>query len=158
MSHRFFKTVEDFHRRAEPEPNTGCWLWTGTTDGAGYGRVMDKGRGVQAHRFVWALANGPIPKGLCVRHFVCGQPLCVNPGHLRLGTVADNNRDTVRDGRTTRGSRNSTAKLTEEAAAKLLGLLRAGGSVSELARQYGITSSTAWHLRERRTWRHLGAA
>ena len=76
-----------------------CWVWTGGTNGVGYGRVSDAdGRTVLTHRLVYQLEVGPIPEGLWVLHH-CDNPPCVNPAHLFLGTVGDNNRDARAKGR-----------------------------------------------------------
>ena len=79
--------------RVEPEPNTGCWLWTGSTDGAGYGtakaRVDGRVRFCRAHRLVWERLIGPIPVGLYLDH-VCRVRSCVNPAHLRAVTPRQN--------------------------------------------------------------------
>jgi hypothetical protein len=66
-------------------------------DRYGYGRVHmhldDKTRRqLTASRWVWLMANGPIPDGMVVRH-KCDNPPCFRLSHLELGTVADNNRD-----------------------------------------------------------------
>jgi hypothetical protein len=78
-----------------PQP-TPCRLWQGAIDGDGYGQMADwkRGRGHKkyAHRWVWEMANGPIPPGLVVRH-KCDNRVCFRLSHLELGTVADNNRD-----------------------------------------------------------------
>jgi hypothetical protein len=50
----------------------------------------------------WKMANGPIPDGLWVLHR-CDNRRCVNPAHLFLGTVYENNLDRDRKGRQARG-------------------------------------------------------
>lgn len=73
-----------------PEPNSGCWLWHGTIDGAGYGRLKRSGLGTdKAHRIVWTLHRGPIQQGLVIDH-ICRVKSCVNPDHLRVVTRQQN--------------------------------------------------------------------
>jgi hypothetical protein len=86
--------------RVLPEPNSGCWLWTGRYGNQGYGTYGGGRRGerVQAHRLVWEVTNGPIPTGLFVLHR-CDVRGCVNPAHLFLGTAKDNTRDMMAKGR-----------------------------------------------------------
>lgn len=50
-----------------------------------------------AHRWVWEAVNGPIPKGMVVRH-KCDNRLCYRLSHLELGTQADNVADMVAHG------------------------------------------------------------
>ncbi len=79
-----------------PEPNSGCHLWIGSPRGAfGYGGAWDGKRNVSAHRLSYSVFRGPIPPGLFVLH-TCDTPACVNPDHLYLGTIAQNNDDMVR--------------------------------------------------------------
>jgi len=90
--------IEDrFWQKVHPEPNTGCWLWDGATNGYGYGRInlgkCGPGAGlISAHHFSWHLAGREMPDGLNLLH-KCDVPACVNPDHLYLGSIADNNRD-----------------------------------------------------------------
>lgn len=79
--------------RAKRMPN-GCLEWQGPRDRQGYGKV---GGGALAHRAAYAMAKGD-PSGKCVLHR-CDNPPCVDPEHLWLGTIGDNNRDTAEKGR-----------------------------------------------------------
>lgn len=80
-----------------------CWLWTANKNNQGYGLIysLEADRKLLAHRVSWELANGPIPEGMCVLH-QCDVPLCVNPSHLFLGTLAENMIDKERKGRSGR--------------------------------------------------------
>jgi hypothetical protein len=90
-----------FEEKYIPEPNSGCWIWTGWVNRAGYGYININGRherDTEAHRAAWLLFRGPIPEGMYVCH-KCDIPSCVNPDHLFLGTQTDNMRDASAKGR-----------------------------------------------------------
>lgn len=68
---------------------SGCWLWTGATYPAGYGKTGVDGRTLLAHRVSYELFVGPIPEGLQLDH-LCRVRNCVNPAHLEPVTAAEN--------------------------------------------------------------------
>ncbi len=91
---------ERFDEKVEPEPMSGCHLWTATGVPKGYGmfRVTNPRRHVYAHRYAYERARGPIPDGHHIDH-LCNNPRCVNPDHLEAVTAAENNRRCVQRGR-----------------------------------------------------------
>ena len=70
-----------FESKVEPEPMSGCWLWTGRPNSEGYGRMQIDGRRQYSHRMAYAHWVGPIPEGLEIDH-LCRVRSCVNPKHM----------------------------------------------------------------------------
>lgn len=132
-----------------------CWEWTSGFDHFGYGRMHVKGSVVDVHRLSWALANGPIPEGMCICH-KCDNPPCVNPSHLFLGTDADNIHDRDAKGRTQRGMRRTSAKLSDGDVIEIRRAYADGeGNQHELGRSFNVTQQTIWSVVHRVTWTHI---
>lgn len=95
------KGSEEFRFWFRVDKSADCWTWTAAR-GAGkfdYGYFWtDSKKLVKAHRYSYALANGPIPEGMVICHR-CDNPPCVRPDHLFLGTQKDNIRDMDAKGR-----------------------------------------------------------
>lgn len=89
------KLAERIERLAMPEPNSGCWLWTGSLGTAGYGSIRVSGKTRSAHRVSYEAFLGSIPAGLHIDH-KCKVRCCVNPSHLEPVTVRENNRRSPR--------------------------------------------------------------
>lgn len=136
------------------EPNSGCWLWSGGHNKAGYGHYRMNGRTIVAHRAAYLMANpGTSFEGKVVMH-KCDTPACVNPEHLRLATQSDNIQDMFRKGRgnTSKGESHVCAVLTEP---DIIAIRKSSASLNEEARRYGVTRSAIWAIRHRVNWKHV---
>ena len=80
-----FSASNAIEKHVSPEPNSGCWLWTGATNDKGYGRH----RSTLAHRASLSLSGISIPAGKEVDH-LCRVRCCVNPAHLEVVTHREN--------------------------------------------------------------------
>lgn len=97
MKRRSGSLQDQLERLGMPEPNSGCTLFMGAPRKlGGYGQISVAGRRSPqpAHRVAYEVFVGPIPEGLHVLHD-CDNPPCINPSHLRVGTVQDNADDKV---------------------------------------------------------------
>lgn len=93
-----FESNQDWlEYHAIPVPESGCWLFEGSTIKRGYGRLASSGQ-LTAHRASYERFYGPIPDGMCVCH-ACDVRSCINPNHLFLGTHRDNTQDMWQKGR-----------------------------------------------------------
>ncbi len=88
---RVIKTREQrFLEKVEPITETGCWIWMGTWQKNGYGRVsFEPGRSGLVHRWSYLHFCGEIPNDKEVDH-ICHVRCCVNPAHLRVITHDEN--------------------------------------------------------------------
>lgn len=82
------------------EPNTGCLLWEGASDDAGYGIVWWKGNRRRVHRVMFELVRGRRPRKDRQLLHSCDTPGCSEDRHLREGTNRQNARDRHAKGRT----------------------------------------------------------
>ena len=79
-------------RLSIPEPNSGCWLWTASENGHGYGNICVGGKNgavIRAHRASYEAFKGKVPAGLDLDH-LCRVRCCVNPDHLQPVTQKEN--------------------------------------------------------------------
>lgn len=143
-----------FYKYASPEPNTGCWLWTGPIDGGPHGRPrLGSGKRHIAARVAWIIYRGPIPVGFLVCHH-CDNGMCVNPDHLFLGTHADNTADMLAKGRWSKrsGSLNTRARLRDEDVEVLRWLVANGIPARLLAEPFGISRGHAQTIAHGKSW------
>ena len=87
---------------SKPSSGDGCWLWTGGSmknlDGTRRACFRGPGNCKSASRLAYAMLVGDVPDGLLVCH-TCDNTMCVNPGHLYLGTHKQNTGDMIARGR-----------------------------------------------------------
>jgi DNA-binding XRE family transcriptional regulator len=155
LAERFWLQVDKDGPTVRPELGP-CWLWTGSRDEDGYGRINVDGETVGAHRVALELAGYIIPAEFLQVLHRCDNPPCVRPDHLRIGTKHDDAADKVSKGRQPRGERHWKAKLTDTLATEIRSLYQAGGTTQEeLAQQFGVDETTIANILRGNAWTHL---
>lgn len=151
ITERFWEKVDTNGPVPQHRPELGpCWIWTAQTDKYGYGKFSLNKKKAKAHRVAYILTYGPIPDNLLACHR-CDNPICVNPGHLFLGTVADNANDRASKA----GCIPSKAiKLTIEKANEIRRLRNQEGlGYKQLAQRYNVAPTTIQSIINGKTWR-----
>lgn len=134
-----------------------CWLWMGTKTRAGYGTIVSGSRPRYAHRLSLEIATGSeMPVGTMALHS-CDNPPCVNPAHLRVGTVQDNSDDKMARGRGghAKGSTASKARLSEADVLEIRRSRASGETYASIANRWGVGQSTVWAIATGRSWSWL---
>lgn len=146
-------TADRFYSNIGEVTESGCWLWKGTPDSSGYGRILVGKVRTKAHRYSYTLHVGPIPDSAYICHR-CDVPACVNPEHLFAGTQQDNVDDCVQKGRRVPpiGERNRAAKLTEP---QVREIRNAPGTTTAIGRQYGVSAVMVSLIKRRKSWTHV---
>ncbi len=150
-----------------------CWHWMMCRTDDGYGRSYCQYGGrkktLGAHRLAYVLANGSLQDGAPLLHS-CGNPICCNPAHLRVGTPKENADDREAMGRTFRGAKHhfhlhpeltqpgephNTAKLREHQVRAIRAEHAAGSSYAAISRHYHMHETTIADLVKRKTWKNV---
>lgn len=140
------KSAEDrFMAKVSPEPNSGCWLWTGGVASNGYGMFWFDGKVDTAPRQAYRMFCGEIVDDLHIMH-KCDVRLCVNPDHLSLGTNAQNHADKQKKGR-------AAKKLTPAEVLKMRSM--ATLSKRKLAKEFDVDRRMVQFILRGRNWSHI---
>ncbi len=152
------KNIEEYSKRfwskVDIKNIDKCWEWQGARQSHNYGSVTrGNGTSALAHRVAYTLTFGEIPVGLCVLH-KCDNRKCVNPNHLFLGTIQDNNRDKCAKNRQSKGENSGRSKLKVEDVLNIRRLHSSEGySIARLAKQFNISSSHTSDITKEKYWK-----
>ena len=122
-----------------------CWNWLGSINPrTGYGKKQWLGETWLAHRWVWTMLFGIIPKKMTINH-LCGNRKCVNPHHLEVVSQADN----CRHGKGT--------KLTIDQAIEIkqAGRKKVRGDGPRLAKKFSVSKSLIHDIWNGRAWKEI---
>jgi len=151
------RTLARFWKKVDKNAPGGCWVWVGYRNRKGYGGFFIAGPSRHcwlAHRVSWVIAHGmPWPTKNVLHR--CDNPSCVNPSHLFLGSLADNNADMRSKGRVAHGIGHGHAKLTDKEVKELRRLYRSGMRQQALADSFGVSQATVSEAIRGKTWSHV---
>jgi HNH endonuclease len=141
-----------FEMKIIKQPDNGCWIWTACKDQKGYGFFTGK----RAHRMSYEIYKGEIPEKMLVCHH-CDNPSCVNPEHLWLGTVPDNNKDRDLKGRLVKniGEKHPMCKISEKTALEIKERLLSGEPPRKIAKELNLKNSTVYNIKSGSCWKHI---
>lgn len=153
--HMYFGDEARFWAKVNKQGANDCWLWTASKDKNGYGKFTyyenNKQVNNRAHRYSYILKNGHINSSELFVCHTCDNPSCVNPDHLWLGTIQENNKDALDKGRIAKGEDNGSSKLIET---EVL-FIRENCNVLDLCSKFDCSVSTIVDIITYRTWVHL---
>lgn len=143
-----------FWSKVEVKERHDCWFWRAGKDKNGYGMFWIKPQNQPAHKVAYKFEFGSFEKGLHVLH-KCDNPSCVNPYHLFLGTNQDNIKDMIKKGRSLKGEKAHSAKLTEIEVKQIKKLINEGMSSGMISKRFKVHKSTIKDIKALRTWIHI---
>lgn len=144
-----------FWAKVDKRSDACCWEWQASTTADGYGKFWSGERLEAAHRWLYEQSHGRLPSGLLVCH-TCDNRRCVNPGHLFVGTAADNSRDMANKGRSLRGERHRGVKLTDDQVVAMRQMWATGRYTQhEMAEAFGTKKANVSQIVRGKKWKHL---
>ena len=130
-----------------------CLPWPHSVNQYGYGLININKRSTLVSRLICTLAHGDMPEGKTDAAHSCGNPICVNPNHLRWATRKENHADKIIHGTVVRGANNGSAKLTNEDVMTIRAQPHRTGR--DLAAEFGVSAAAIHHIRRHETWAWL---
>ncbi len=138
-----------------PREPSGCRLWRGTIDSHGYARIQPRS-GCPAV-LVSRLILGLTKEDARVAMHACDNRACVEPSHLRPGSVAENAHDCTVKGRwnPVRGDSSHLARLTPRDVHEIRRMSREGATYKQISDRLGLAPSTIGCVVRRVSWKHI---
>jgi hypothetical protein len=106
------------------------------------------------HSLVMLAFVGTRPKGMHICHWD-GNPRNNRLPNLRYGTPRENSEDSARHGTRIKGAAQGAAKLNEARVLEMRRKYAQGRTINSLAKEYGVSSSTAVHVLTGKSWKHV---
>ncbi len=128
-----------------------CWNWKGKLNSGGYGIFCKK----VASRWSYILYKGNIPNNIQVCH-TCDNRKCVNPDHLFLGSIQDNQQDKVNKNRQAKGSKIASSIITEEIVYQIRKMRVDGKEYQEIADHFKLEWDHVRKICKNTIWKHVG--
>lgn len=145
--------VESLLKTSVEDIITGCMDCTCAKHSDGYGWVGINYKNWLAHRLVFVVKKGEIPKGKMVLH-KCGNRSCINPDHLYAGGLHDNVHDSLDHGTWKWGK--TALKLNPKAVREIRKIYAEGGiTQSELGKRFGVTQTSVSQILLGKQWSHV---
>lgn len=150
-----------FLSKVYPEPNTGCWIWSGGLNAFGYGSLNTSSYEgfCNTSRYSYYIHKGDFDRSKLVLHH-CDVRCCVNPDHLYIGNHKDNSNDKHSRGRADvrTGQNNGRSVLTNDQISTIRLRYKRKSKTDNavvIAKEYGVSSTVIYLAVSHKTWKHL---
>jgi hypothetical protein len=151
-------TEQDVHRFWQLVVRNGpdeCWIYSGPTMNGYPTFKAENGQIYQAHRLVFDIEYGEVPKGLFVRRR-CNNKLCCNPSHLYPGHMGGESRRTGQLNGTKPGEpilKRTHHHFTVEQVEDVRRRIAAGETQVSISKVFGCTPRCIHDIVAGKTWK-----
>lgn len=153
------KTVARFWGKVDRRGCGDCWNWLGYKNKTGHGQFYFNRKLGFAHRFSFLLHGGNFKDGPQVMH-LCNNGCCVNPKHLKSGTMSENILYAVECGRHKSGllgKKFNKSDFSERDKLKIRARYKSGEKQAALAKEFQVSKRTiqrivSGHIEKWRKW------
>lgn len=151
------QTTKFLHEVVQKYSGNDCLIWPYAKSRGGYGAITVHGRQREVHRYVCELVNGEPPSADHQAAHSCGNGGlgCVNPRHLLWKTRKENSTDQLVHGTRNHGSRNGSAKLTEDMVLDIRSDRFHGMPQTKIASHFGISLRSVSNIVTGKNWKHI---